>query len=364
MRLAERENREISLLMIDLDHFKRLNDEHGHAFGDQVLRDSAVALVSALRETEIVCRFGGEELVVILPDCTLERAADKAEILRLRIEELGTTHGAEISASFGVACLPHTSQSVPDLLAAADAALYKAKQNGRNQVATAPLRAFRLDRVVEGHRRGRGVPARRGGVAGAPAHPTARPARTDRQRPVWADFCCNCWRCKRPSVAAVSIWKFFSAVLRVEFALEADAVLEAVAHIGTGGIIGHRDAIGLGRAGGEHNYRDGNEEAHPGTVRIATRSRKSRSPISAAHTRCTGSRSRRTPLSRSRGHTVGGTHRAPGPSAWLTIAPLQDPDRHAGPSHRPGWAVASPMPSIVQTKAQRCERARPRQHGG
>ena len=88
VRLAEREHREVSLVMVDLDHFKRLNDEHGHAFGDQVLRESALALVSALRETDIVCRYGGEELVVILPDCPLERAADKAEVLRLRIEAL------------------------------------------------------------------------------------------------------------------------------------------------------------------------------------------------------------------------------------------------------------------------------------
>ena len=146
VRLAERENREISLIMVDLDHFKRLNDEHGHSFGDQVLRDAAQALTGSLRETDIVCRFGGEELVVILPDCPLERAADKAELLRLRIEELSNTHGADISASFGVASLPHTSQSVPDLLSAADQALYKAKQGGRNQVAKAPLRPFRMDR--------------------------------------------------------------------------------------------------------------------------------------------------------------------------------------------------------------------------
>ncbi|MDB5539317.1 MAG: diguanylate cyclase [Devosia sp.] len=149
VRLAEREAREISLVMVDLDHFKRLNDEHGHAFGDQVLRDAALALTGSLRETDIVCRFGGEELVVILPDCPLERAADKAEVLRLRIEELGNTLGTDISASFGVASLPHTSQSVADLLAAADSALYKAKQAGRNQVAKAPLRPFRIDRVVD-----------------------------------------------------------------------------------------------------------------------------------------------------------------------------------------------------------------------
>ncbi|KQV09242.1 hypothetical protein ASC68_02745 [Devosia sp. Root105] len=147
VRLAERENREISLIMVDLDHFKRLNDEHGHSFGDQVLRDAALTLTGSLRETDIVCRFGGEELVVILPDCPLERAADKAELLRLRIEELSNTHGTDISASFGVASVPHTSQSVTDLLQAADQALYKAKQSGRNQVAKAPLRPYRPDRM-------------------------------------------------------------------------------------------------------------------------------------------------------------------------------------------------------------------------
>jgi diguanylate cyclase (GGDEF)-like protein len=149
VRLADRENREISLVMVDLDHFKRLNDEHGHAFGDQVLRDAALALTGSLRETDIVCRFGGEELVIILPDCPLERAGDKAEVLRLRIEELSNTHGADISASFGVASLPHTSQGVADLLAAADAALYKSKQGGRNRVTLAPLRPYRLDRASD-----------------------------------------------------------------------------------------------------------------------------------------------------------------------------------------------------------------------
>ena len=115
-----------------------------------MLRETATTLLGALRETDIVCRYGGEELVVILPDCPLERAADKAEFLRLRIEELSNSHGTDISASFGVACLPHTSQSVTDLLSAADAALYRAKQGGRNQVVKAPLRPFRLDQRDEG----------------------------------------------------------------------------------------------------------------------------------------------------------------------------------------------------------------------
>ncbi len=150
VRLADRENREVSVVMVDLDHFKRLNDQHGHAFGDTVLRDTAMTIVGGLRETDIVCRYGGEELVVILPDCNLERASDKAELLRVRIAALTETHGAEISASFGVASVPYTSSGVADLLAAADAALYKAKQNGRNQVICAPTRPFQMQRLEDG----------------------------------------------------------------------------------------------------------------------------------------------------------------------------------------------------------------------
>jgi len=114
-----------------------------------VLRDTAMTLVSALRETDVVCRYGGEELVVILPDCSLERAADKAEHLRMRIESLAETHGTPISASFGVAAIPYTSAGLSDLLEAADAALYKAKQNGRNQVVTAAARPFQMQRLED-----------------------------------------------------------------------------------------------------------------------------------------------------------------------------------------------------------------------
>jgi len=149
VRLADRENREVSVAMVDLDHFKRLNDEHGHAFGDAVLRDTAMAIVGSLRETDVVCRYGGEELVVILPDCNLDRAVDKAEMLRIRVEALSKTHGAAISASFGVASVPYTSTGVMDLLAAADAALYRAKQEGRNRVMAAPTRPFHLDRLED-----------------------------------------------------------------------------------------------------------------------------------------------------------------------------------------------------------------------
>jgi diguanylate cyclase (GGDEF)-like protein len=149
VRLADRENREVSVVMVDLDHFKSLNDKHGHAFGDSVLRDTAMTIVGCLRETDIVCRYGGEEMVVILPDCNLDRAADKAEILRVRVAALSQTHNAEISASFGVASVPYTSTGVTDLLAAADGALYKAKQAGRNRVICAPTQPFQMERLED-----------------------------------------------------------------------------------------------------------------------------------------------------------------------------------------------------------------------
>ncbi|MCE4223505.1 GGDEF domain-containing protein [Methylobacterium sp. C25] len=141
VRLAEREGRKVSVIMIDLDHFKRLNDEHGHATGDAVLREAAAAIVGTLRETDVACRYGGEEMIVFLPDCDLDDAAVKAEQIRERIEALSGAHGAQVSASLGVSSVPATSSNSADLVKAADTALYRAKHNGRNQVALAPLRS-------------------------------------------------------------------------------------------------------------------------------------------------------------------------------------------------------------------------------
>lgn len=138
VRLAERERTEVSVIMIDLDHFKRLNDQYGHAKGDAVLRDSAAAIINQLRETDIACRYGGEELIVVLPNCGLDMAAAKAERIRASIETLSEPNGAQVSASLGVACVPATSSSSRDLLANSDAALYRAKQEGRNRVVRAP----------------------------------------------------------------------------------------------------------------------------------------------------------------------------------------------------------------------------------
>jgi diguanylate cyclase (GGDEF)-like protein len=145
--LAERTGSPTSVLMIDLDDFKRLNDQHGHAKGDAVLRDIAAQLVGGLRPSDVVSRYGGEELMVILPGCSLEGAEIKAESLRARIEGLSEAHGTPISASFGVASVPETSTSPADVVPMADAALYTAKQAGKNCVRLAERRVARDDQL-------------------------------------------------------------------------------------------------------------------------------------------------------------------------------------------------------------------------
>ena len=141
LSMAERSDTATSVVMIDLDQFKLLNDTHGHAKGDAVLRDVAVQLVGALRPSDVVSRYGGEELLVIMPGCGLDDAMMKAEMLRARIESLGAVHGAAVSASLGVACVPETSNGVVDVVAMADTALYAAKRGGRNRVVAAPRRS-------------------------------------------------------------------------------------------------------------------------------------------------------------------------------------------------------------------------------
>lgn len=141
--LGSRTGASTAVIMLDLDNFKKLNDEHGHAKGDAVLRDVAAQIVGCLRPTDVACRYGGEELVAILPDCSLEDALGKAEMLRERIESLGTSHACAISASLGVATVPETATSATDILPIADTALYAAKKAGKNCVVAADKRAAR-----------------------------------------------------------------------------------------------------------------------------------------------------------------------------------------------------------------------------
>lgn len=148
--LSERDGNAVSVLMIDLDHFKKLNDTHGHAKGDAVLREVAGQLVGSLRPADVVARYGGEELMVILPNCGLDDAKLKAEMLRARIEGLSAIHGTTITASFGVAAMPETANGANDLVAMADGALYAAKQAGRNRVMLSARRVGKPGKPAKG----------------------------------------------------------------------------------------------------------------------------------------------------------------------------------------------------------------------
>jgi len=149
-RRAVRSNQGFGVLMIDLDHFKKFNDTYGHEAGDLVLRETAAFLLRSVRAEDIVCRFGGEEFVVILPLAELKVTLARAERIRSHLRELSVFHQGQsvgvITASVGVAELPQHGATAKELLEAADAALYRAKREGRDRVAVAVLpRAAEVD---------------------------------------------------------------------------------------------------------------------------------------------------------------------------------------------------------------------------
>jgi diguanylate cyclase (GGDEF)-like protein len=139
---AQRQGQYLSVLMLDIDHFKRVNDNYGHQAGDVVLRAVAQALQSRLRAQDQIGRFGGEEFLAILPDTSLEGALVLAEALRAAVEATPTQWGAHrisTTISIGVRGGAITGADTADsLVAAADAALYRAKQGGRNRVEVSP----------------------------------------------------------------------------------------------------------------------------------------------------------------------------------------------------------------------------------
>lgn len=138
-RLAQRHARPLTVVMLDLDHFKVINDQYGHPVGDLVLADAARTLQQSRRRDDVVARWGGEEFVLFLPETTLEAAVHLAERLRGTMENRSVNAGASqvrYTASFGVAALG-TEPTLEALIAAADQALYAAKQAGRNCVVRA-----------------------------------------------------------------------------------------------------------------------------------------------------------------------------------------------------------------------------------
>jgi diguanylate cyclase (GGDEF)-like protein len=145
-RRAERNHGSMTIAMIDIDHFKRLNDGHGHATGDAVLRWVASWLLRCFRTTDVVARFGGEEFVVAFLDTDDEGLRPRLETLRLGIERTRLRHlesGSDIrvTVSMGTARFPVDGDSVADVLACADERLYAAKQAGRNRIVGAPTPA-------------------------------------------------------------------------------------------------------------------------------------------------------------------------------------------------------------------------------
>ena len=137
VKRALRYRRPLSLLMIDVDDFKRINDEYGHPAGDEVLLAAGRAMRAKCRDVDIVARFGGDEFAVVLPETTLVAGIEAAEKLRRTIEEMTVAwEGAalRLTVSVGIASLPLQAQDRDGLIEAADQALYIAKESGRNQV--------------------------------------------------------------------------------------------------------------------------------------------------------------------------------------------------------------------------------------
>lgn len=124
--------------MLDLDHFKSINDNYGHEAGDAVLSEVAHLLQHEIRDGDIASRYGGEEFVILLYNIDLEHSLERAEMLRQSIDKLQVKYGAQqvasISVSIGVACYPKDADTPEKLILAADKALYAAKHQGRNQV--------------------------------------------------------------------------------------------------------------------------------------------------------------------------------------------------------------------------------------
>jgi len=143
---ATREHESAALLIVDMDNFKLVNDNHGHIAGDAVLRAVADCLADELRQYDALGRFGGEEFVAMLPGVNEQAAVAVSERIRQRVQalEVSSRAGGEppltgLSASIGVGCFPEHGVELEELLHAADSALYAAKRSGRNRVVVCPL---------------------------------------------------------------------------------------------------------------------------------------------------------------------------------------------------------------------------------
>ena len=144
---ASRSRTTLSVVMCDVDHFKRFNDEFGHDAGDAVLQAVAAEMRQRFRDGDVVCRYGGEEFTIIAPGSTAVTLAQRVEIVRQAISELKVSQNGKalgsMTMSFGIASWDESmSREGSALIHAADAALYRAKREGRNRVVLAEMRAI------------------------------------------------------------------------------------------------------------------------------------------------------------------------------------------------------------------------------
>jgi diguanylate cyclase (GGDEF)-like protein len=133
---AQREGSSLGLVMIDVDHFKEVNDVHGHAAGDEVLRRIGEHLTASCRSGDLPCRYGGDEFVVLMPSAGAEAIADRIASWLAQVATLSFRgrHDFHVTYSAGVASFPSHGRTAEALLRAADAAVYAAKDGGRSRV--------------------------------------------------------------------------------------------------------------------------------------------------------------------------------------------------------------------------------------
>jgi diguanylate cyclase (GGDEF)-like protein len=138
MNRAERNKEPLSVLMFDIDHFKLFNDTFGHDAGDLVLKKISEVILSSIRDSDVACRYGGEEFVIILPGTSIEIAERRAEALRNDVALVKLDHNGhdlgQVTISIGVAAYPQHGVTQDTLIKTADDAAYRAKKGGRNQV--------------------------------------------------------------------------------------------------------------------------------------------------------------------------------------------------------------------------------------
>jgi diguanylate cyclase (GGDEF)-like protein/PAS domain S-box-containing protein len=157
MRRAIRNRASVGIIMLDLDHFKSINDTHGHDGGDAMLRAVGAVLQRSIRAEDIACRYGGEEFTLILPDASLHEAAQRADYIRQAVKQLVVAHRRQnlptITMSAGVATYPDHGPTADAVLRAADTALYQAKARGRDLVVLNQTGGLFPDSLVEYGRR-------------------------------------------------------------------------------------------------------------------------------------------------------------------------------------------------------------------